>query len=153
MDVTYDALDAKILRNLQQDAQQTVDHLGQKIGLSRNAVWRRVKRLEDSGIIRARVAVLDAEALGLGLSVFISIKTAQHDAKWAAAFLKTVRALPEIQGAYRTSGEQDYLLQARVRDVKAYDHLYQRLIAQVDLQDVSASFVMEELKETTVLPV
>lgn len=149
----YDALDAKILNALQRDAQQTVDQLGTDIGLSRNAVWRRIKRLEDTGIIAARVAVLDAEALGLGLSVFISIKTAQHDAKWAETFMKTVRAMPEIQGAYRTSGEQDYLLQARVRDVKAYDHLYQRLIAKVDLKDVSASFVMEELKQTTVLPV
>jgi Lrp/AsnC family transcriptional regulator len=150
---TYDALDAKILTLLQRDATQSVDQMGEAVGLSRNAVWRRVKRLEEIGVIDRRVAVLNPDALGLGLSVFISVKTAQHDAAWATAFLKTVRSIPEILGAYRTAGEQDYLLHARVLDVKAYDRLYQRLIAKVDLQDVSASFVMEELKETTALPV
>jgi len=149
----FDEIDRGILAILQRDASQSVDQLSDQIGLSRNAVWRRIKRLEDTGVIKARVAVLDPSKIALGLSVFISIKTAKHDAKWAARFLSTVRSMPEILGAYRTAGDQDYLLHARVEDVKAYDRLYQRLIERVDLQDVSASFVMEEMKETTVLPV
>ena len=153
MNVTFDDLDRKLLTLLQRDASQSVDQMGDSIGLSRNAVWRRIKRLEESGVIKARVAVLNPERVGLGLSVFISVKTAKHDAKWAAQFLKTVRSMSEILGAYRTAGDQDYLLHARVSDVKAYDRLYQRLIERVDLQDVSASFVMEEMKETTRLPV
>lgn len=112
-----------------------------------------MRRLEESGVITGRVALVDPEAVGLGLRVFISVRTARHDAGWAEAFGRAVRALPEVQGAYRTSGEQDYIIHARVADMKAYDHLYQRLISAVDLRDVSAAFVMEELKDTTALPV
>ncbi len=150
---TYDALDRKILVILQYDSTVSVDDLSTRVGLSRNAVWRRVKRLEECGILKSRVALLDPEALGLGLTVFISVKTAKHDAEWAAQFSKTLRSFEEVLGVYRTSGEQDYLIRARVRDVAAYDRLYQRMIAKIDLADVSASFVMEELKETTALPV
>ena len=123
------------------------------VGLSRNACWRRVKRMEEAGIIRGRVALCDAEALGLGLTVFIAVRTDRHDAEWLDDFMKAVKALPEILGAYRTSGDLDYLLHARVADVRAYDRLYQKLIRRVAVSDISASFVMEELKETTALPV
>ncbi|MFT6933065.1 MAG: Lrp/AsnC family transcriptional regulator [Paracoccaceae bacterium] len=150
--ITLDPIDHRILGQLQRQADQSLDDLGDKVGLSRNATWRRVKRLEDSGILRKRVALLNAEALGLGLTVFVAVRTDRHDAEWAADFAKAVKSFPEILGAYRTSGELDYLIHARVTDVKAYDRLYQRLIAQIDLKDVSASFVMEELKETTELP-
>jgi Lrp/AsnC family transcriptional regulator len=150
--IALDPIDHRILGQLQRQADQSLDDLGDKVGLSRNATWRRVKRLEDSGILRKRVALLNAEALGLGLTVFVAVRTDRHDAEWAADFAKAVKSFPEILGAYRTSGELDYLIHARVTDVKAYDRLYQRLIAQIDLKDVSASFVMEELKETTELP-
>jgi Lrp/AsnC family transcriptional regulator len=150
--ITLDPIDHRILGQLQRQADQSLDDLGDKVGLSRNATWRRVKRLEDSGILRKRVALLNAEALGLGLTVFVAVRTDRHDAEWAVDFAKAVKSFPEILGAYRTSGELDYLIHARVTDVKAYDRLYQRLIAQIDLKDVSASFVMEELKETTELP-
>ena len=149
----FDTFDAKIMRQLQRDSAQTVDEIGDAIGLSRNATWRRIKRLEDEKIIQKRVAKLDPEALNLGLAVFISVRTDRHDAKWAESFRRTVRTFPEILGAYRTSGDLDYLIHARVADVSAYDRLYQRLIAAIELKDVSASFVMEELKETTELPV
>ena len=148
-----DEIDRKLLRRVQRDADLGVEALGAEIGLSRNACWRRLKRLEAIGVIRRRVALLDADALGLGLTVFIAVRTDRHDAAWVEAFARATRGLPEIQGVYRTSGETDYLIRARVADVKAYDALYQRLIAKVDLKDVSASFVMEELKETTELPV
>jgi len=109
MNVTFDDLDRKLLTLLQRDASQSVDQMGDSIGLSRNAVWRRIKRLEESGVIKARVAVLNPERVGLGLSVFISVKTAKHDAKWAAQFLKTVRSMSEILGAYRTAGDRNGL--------------------------------------------
>lgn len=153
MNVTFDEIDRRILGELQRDAMQSLETLGARIGLSRNAAWRRIKRLEDDGIIRGRVALLDAEALDLGLTVFIQVRTNRHDPEWLESFARAVRKLPEILGTYRMSGDLDYLIRARVRDMQAYDRLYQRLIREVELADVTASFVMEELKETTALPV
>ena len=112
-----------------------------------------MRRLEDDGYIIGRVALVDAEKVGLGLSVFIIIRTSHHDPEWLTKFRGAVVSFPEITGVYRMSGDLDYVLRARVSDVKAYDRLYQRLIAKVPLSDVSASFVMEEIKETTVVPV
>lgn len=149
----FDSYDRRILSELQRDAGQPLEALADLIGLSRNATWRRIRKLEESGVLTGRVALVDPAKLGLGLVVFVSIKTNRHDADWARSFARAVRAFPEIQGVYRTSGAQDYLIRARVADVAAYDALYQRLIAAVDLTDVSASFVMEEIKETTRLPV
>lgn len=150
---TFDEFDRRILVELQRDSGRSVDALGEIVGLSRNAVWRRIRQLEESGVLKGRVALVDPEALGLGLIVFISVKTDRHDANWSAMFAKVTSGFEEILGVYRTSGEQDYLIHARVRDVRAYDDLYQRLIAKIDLKDVSASFVMEAIKETTRLPV
>ncbi len=148
-----DSLDRAILRVVQRDASLAVEEVGAQVGLSRNACWRRLRRMEEAGIIRGRVALVDPEAVGRGLTVFISVRTDRHDAAWAEAFARAVRQFPEVLGAYRTSGDVDYLLHARVRDVKSYDALYQRLIARIDLKDVSARFVMEDIKETTALPV
>ena len=148
-----DPIDRKILAELQRDATLSVDQLSERISLSRNACWRRLRRLEDDGFITGRVALVDAEKVGLGLSVFIIIRTSHHDPDWLAKFRSAVVSFPEITGVYRMSGDLDYVLRARVSDVKAYDRLYQRLIAKVPLSDVSASFVMEEIKETTVVPV
>lgn len=153
MSEKFDETDRRILREVQRDAALSLDALGERAGLSRNAAWRRLRRLEESGVIRARVALLDPEPLDLGLMVFIQVRTNRHDPEWLAAFARAVRLIPEILGAYRMSGELDYLIRARVRDMAAYDRLYQRLIREVDLSDVSASFVMEEMKETTALPV
>jgi len=147
-----DTLDHKILDSLQRDATLSLDALGAQVGLSRNACWRRIKALEDAGVITGRVATLDAAAPGFGLSVFMQIKTSSHTAEWLAKFSTATKALPEIQGVYRMSGDLDYLIRARVADMAGYDALYQRLIARVPLQDVSASFVMEEIKDTAHLP-
>ena len=147
-----DTVDRRILAELQRDATLSVDQLSERVALSRNACWRRVKRLEDDGVITARVALLDAEKIGLGLSVFILVRTSSHDPDWLAKFRAAAASFPEITGVYRMSGDLDYVLRARVADVKAYDRLYQRLIAKVALSDVSASFVMEEIKDTTALP-
>ncbi len=150
---TLDTFDRKILREMQRDASRPVEDLGDIIGLSRNATWRRIKRLEETGVLKRRVAQVDPLALDLGLAVFVSVRTDRHDAKWTEGFRRLLTSFPEILGAYRTSGELDYLIHARVADVAAYDRLYQRLIAAFELKDVSASFVMEELKETSELPV
>ena len=148
-----DTIDRRILAELQRDGTLSVDQLSERVGLSRNACWRRMRRLEDEKFITGRVALVDAEKLGLGLSVFILIRTSSHDPDWLAKFRAAVISFPEIIGVYRMSGDLDYVLRARVADVKAYDRLYQRLIARVALSDVSASFVMEEIKETTIVPV
>lgn len=148
-----DDYDRHILGALQRDAAQSLDTLSETIGLSRNATWRRVKALEESGVIKARVALLDADKLGLRLSVFILIRTNRHDPDWLVKFSRATREMPEILAAYRMTGDLDYLVHARVEDMADYDRLYQRLIRKVEMSDVSASFVMEELKETTALPV
>ena len=148
-----DSIDHRILRELQRDGSTPLEALGAEVGLSRNACWRRVKLLEEAGVIRRRVALCDPEALDLGLTVFIAVRTDRHDPEWLETFTKALRGMPQILGAYRTSGDLDYLLHARVADVQAYDRLYQSLIRKVPVKDISASFVMEELKETTELPV
>jgi Lrp/AsnC family transcriptional regulator len=148
-----DEMDRRILAELQRDGSLSVEQLSERVRLSRNACWRRVKRLEEERILTGRVALVDADKLGLGLSVFVIVRTSQHDPGWLKRFREAVTAFPEITGVYRMSGDLDYILRARVADVKAYDRLYQRLIARVPLSDVSASFVMEEIKETTVVPV
>lgn len=148
-----DSTDRRLLAELQLDATLTVDQLSERLGLSRNACWRRMKLLEEHGVITGRVALVDAEKVRLGLSVFVIIRTSNHDPDWLRKFREAVVSLPEITGVYRMSGDLDYVLRARVADVKSYDRLYQRLIAKVPLSDVSASFVMEEIKETTVVPV
>jgi len=147
-----DNLDRRILAELQRNCDTSLEALGEKVGLSRNACWRRIKALETAGVIRNRVALLDAAKLGLGLSVFIQIRTSNHAADWLEKFARATREMPEILGAYRMTGDLDYLIRARVADVAAYDRLYQRLIKKIDVSDISASFVMEELKETTELP-
>ncbi|WP_127900260.1 Lrp/AsnC family transcriptional regulator [Solirhodobacter olei] len=148
----FDTFDRKILALLQADALLALEEIGTRVGLSRNAVWRRVKALEAAGVIRARVALLEPEAVGLGLTVFMLIRTDTHTPDWLQKFAKATRDMPEILGAYRMTGDLDYLIRARVADVKDYDRLYQALVQRVALADVSASFVMEEIKETTELP-
>ena len=148
-----DEFDRKILEELQRDGSLSIESLAEKVHLSRNACWRRLRALEERGVIRGRVALVDPEQIGCGLSVFIFIRTANHDPDWLETFRMAVVSLPEITGVHRTSGELDYVLKARVADVKSYDRLYQRLIARVPLSDVTASFVMEDIKDTTALPI
>jgi len=147
-----DELDRKILTELQRHADTPLDALGQVVGLSRNACWRRIKAMEAAGVIRARVALLDAAQVGLPLTVFMQIRAAAHDAEWLDRFARAARAMPQIQGVYRMTGDLDYLICARVADMADYDRLYQTLIARVPMGDVSASFVMEEIKHSTELP-
>jgi len=147
-----DAIDRKLLGILQLDAALSLDELSERVGLSRNACWRRVKRLEDDGVIKARVTLLDASRINVGLTAFITLRATEHSAKWLDQFSRAARDIPEIVAVYRMTGDVDYLLQAVIPDVAAYDRLYKRLIGRITLADVSSSFVMEEIKATTVLP-
>jgi Lrp/AsnC family transcriptional regulator len=150
--IALDAQDKSLLREIQRDASLSIEQLAERVNLSRNACWRRLKRLEDEGIVRARVALADPAKLNLELTVFIAVRTSRHDAGWAARFSAAVHDIPELLGVYRTAGEIDYILHARVPNVAAYDRLYKKLTARIEMQDVSASFVMEEIKEVTALP-
>jgi Lrp/AsnC family transcriptional regulator len=147
-----DATDKRLLAELQRDATLSLDALSERASLARNSCWRRVARLGDAGVIKARVALLDPEAVNVKLMVFVAVRASRHSADWAERFRAAIKDMPEIVGAYRTAGEIDYILQARVPDVGAYDALYQRLIARIDMLDVSATFVMETMKETTEIP-
>ncbi|GLR99758.1 MULTISPECIES: Lrp/AsnC family transcriptional regulator [Bradyrhizobium] len=145
-------LDRKILATLQVDSSLSVQEVGDRVGLSSTPCWRRIQKLESTGYIRRRVALLDADKLNLGVSVFIAVRTNQHNAEWAARFKKTVISFPEVVDFFRLSGDVDYLIRAVVPDIAAYDDLYQRLIAKIDLHDVSSMFAMEQIKSTTELP-
>jgi Lrp/AsnC family transcriptional regulator, cysteine-sensing transcriptional activator len=147
-----DETDRKLLNLIQRDAALSLDELSERARLSRNACWRRIKRLEDDGIIKGRVTLLDARRINVGLTAFIALRTTEHSATWLNQFSNAVRDIPEIIGVYRMTGDVDYLLQAVIPDVAAYDQLYKRLIERITLADVSSSFVMEEIKATTVLP-
>ncbi|MFZ8930563.1 MAG: Lrp/AsnC family transcriptional regulator [Gammaproteobacteria bacterium] len=146
-----DAHDRRILEALQRDAQQPLAELAESVALSRTACWRRIQRLEAEGILEGRVALVNAEKVGLGLTVYVLIKTNQHTEAWSKAFHRVIQDIPEVLESYRMSGEVDYLLKAVVSDMAGYDRLYKKLIA-VDLFDVSSSFVMETLKHSTALP-
>ena len=146
-----DALDRKLLRALQRDSAEPISDLAERCGLSRSACSRRIARLAEAGVIERSVALLSQSKLGLGLTVFIAIKTNQHNAAWSSQFRRVVEQLPGILEVHRLGGDIDYLVKAVVPDMPGYDALYQQLI-RADLFDVSASFVMETMKHTTELP-
>ena len=146
-----DELDRKILNALQADAAISLDQLGETIGLSRNACWRRVKAMETSGIITKRVALIDPIKVDLGLMVFMQVRTNSHDPKWQLDFSNATNAISGILSVYRMTGDLDYLIRARVSDMVDYDRLYQQLITRLHIADIAASFVMEEIKDSTTL--
>jgi Lrp/AsnC family transcriptional regulator len=147
-----DKIDRTILEILQADALASLQDISAQVGLSSTPCWRRIQRLEQSGFIRGRVALLDAAKLNVGVTVFVSVRTNQHNDKWAKRFKAVVTSIPQIVEFYRMSGDVDYLLRVVVPDIKGYDAVYQRLIREVELSDVSSSFAMEQIKYTTSLP-
>ena len=147
-----DQIDRHILQQLQVNAAQPVSDIARKVGLSVTPCWRRIQRLEETGIIRQRVAILDPQKIGVGMSVFVAVRTDQHNADWLTDFATMVADMPEVVEFYRMSGEVDYLLRVVVSDMAAYDRFYRKLIENVQLTDVSSSFAMEEIKYTTALP-
>ena len=146
-----DTQDKRLLTLMQADASLSVAELAERTHMSKSACWRRIQKLEAQGVIRGRVTLLNPDQVGLGLTVFISIRTNQHNEAWAEQFNTVVQGIEGVLEVYRLGGQIDYLIKAVVADMAGYDRLYQRLIA-ADLFDVTASFVMEEIKATTVLP-
>lgn len=152
MNKKLDAVDRKILEILQVNAETPLSELAAAVHLSTTPCWRRMQRLREQGLITRQVALVDAIKVNLGVTVFVAIRTNQHNLAWFERFRQSVRDIPEIMELYRMSGEVDYLMKVVVPDIAAYDRVYQRLIQSVDLSDVSSSFAMEELKNTTALP-
>ena len=153
MEEKLDDVDRILLRALQADGTQSLESLAGRADISTNTCWRRVKRLEDSGVIARRVALIDPEKLGLNQTIFVAIRTRDHSADWLKRFADAVRTIPEVVEFYRMAGDVDYLLKVQARSVQDYDRVYKALIARVDIADVSATFAMECLKNTTELPV
>lgn len=148
-----DKTDLTLLSLLQQDCTLSLQELAEAVHLTTTPCWKRLKKLEDEGYIRGRVALLDAEKLDLSLTAFMLIKTQQHSREWYQQFVDRVTVMPEVMGCYRMAGEYDYLLRIQVADMKTYDAFYKRLVNGVPgLLDVTSSFAMEEIKYTTALP-
>jgi len=147
-----DKIDKRILTLLQNDSTIPVAEIGKKIGLSTTPCWRRIQKLEEDGVIKRRVALLDPKSVNARVTVFVSIKTNSHNAEWLTRFSEVVVDFPEVVEFYRMSGDIDYLMRVVVPDIAAYDEFYQRLISKIDITDVSSSFAMEQMKYTTQLP-
>ncbi len=148
-----DAIDRKIIAVVQEDASLTVAEIGQRVGLSSTPCWKRLQRLEAEGVITGRVALIDPEKLGLGITVFVSVETGDHSEAWLARFADLVSAMPEVMEFYRMAGDVDYMLRVVVRDMQSYDAFYKKLIVAVPLKNVTSRFAMERIKSTTALPI
>lgn len=147
-----DNVDRRILALLQSDATLSIADVAERVGLSQTPCWKRIKRLEADGVITGRVALLDRAKLGVGTTVFVSVRTSQHDEDWLVQFAQAIRAIPEVTEFYRMSGDVDYLLKIVCRDIADYDRIYKEMIRAARLSDVSSSFAMEQIKYTTEVP-
>jgi Lrp/AsnC family transcriptional regulator len=148
-----DTTDRKILALLQEDASLSVAEIGNRVGLSSTPCWKRIQRLEAEGVVQKRVALVDQDKLGLGVTVFVSIETDDHSQEWLDRFAKVVGSMPEVMEFYRMAGDVDYMLRVVVPDIQGYDLFYKRMIATVPLKNVTSRFAMEKIKWTTALPI
>lgn len=151
--ISLDQIDRRMLAILQEDATLPIADIAARVGLSATPCWKRIKRLEREGVIERRVTILNRDRLGLGVTVIVAIRTAQHSDEWLQTFADGVAKIPEVVEFYRMSGEIDYLLKVVARDIADYDRIYRKLTKVVDLHDVSSSFAMQEIKSTTALPI
>lgn len=148
-----DAIDRKLLTLLQGDASLSLAELSEKVGLSQTPCWKRINKLEANGVITRRVAIVDPDKIGMGLTVFVSVETGDHSGPWLEQFAEIVAAMPQVLGLYRMAGDVDYLLHVVVEDMAAYDLFYKHLINTVALKNVTSRFAMERIKSTTALMV
>src|SRR6202020_3333141 len=148
-----DAIDRKILTVLQEDASLSVAEIGERVGLASTPCWKRIQRMEGEGIITGKVALVDQNKIGLGLSVFVSIESGDHSDAWLKGFAVAVSAMPEVIEFYRMAGDVDYMLRVVVADMQSYDVFYKKLISAVPLKNVTSRFAMEKIKSTTALPI
>lgn len=147
-----DRLDRKILSVLQEDSTVPVAEIGRRVGLSTTPCWRRIQKMEEDGVIRKRVAVLDPKLVNAGVTAFVAITTNQHTEDWLNRFAEVIAEFPEVVEFYRMAGQVDYLLRVTVPNIEAYDAFYKRLISRIEIADVSTTFAMEQIKYTTALP-
>ncbi|MCF8475119.1 MAG: Lrp/AsnC family transcriptional regulator [Emcibacter sp.] len=147
--MNFDKIDLALLDLLQKDISIPIDELARRVGLTKTPCWRRVQKLEKTGVIKGRVALLNGALLDRNVSVFVQVKTSQHNRAWLENFSKVVSDFPEVAGFYRMSGEYDYLLRVIVKDIVAYDNFYKRFIEATSLTDVTSNFAMEEIKNST----
>jgi Lrp/AsnC family transcriptional regulator len=147
-----DATDRKILDLLQEDASIPVATIADKIGMSTAPCWRRIRKLEDDGVIVRRVALLSRRKANVPMTVFVSVKAPRHAVEWLQAFRKLIGEIPEIVEAWRLTGEADYQLRIVVPDIETYDVVYQRMISRLEFSDISSAIAMEEMKYTTAIP-
>jgi Lrp/AsnC family transcriptional regulator len=148
-----DEMDRRILIILQEDSSMSASDVAREVGLSASPCWKRIKRMQDDGVIKRQTAVLDAGRLGFGLTVFVSIKTGEHSTEWLNEFSDNINAMPEVMEFHRMAGDVDYMLKVVVRDMASFDEFYKRLIGITVLSDVTSRFSMEKIKETTALPI
>ena len=151
-DFKIDDLDRKILNALQRDSAQPQRALADQVGLSQNACWRRLNRLQEAGIIKGHTIRLDATELGLPLTVFMMIRTRNHSKSWLESFRREVLAIPQVIDMYRIAGEYDYILKVVARDMNGFDHVYQRLIDKLELENVTSLITMESIATGRDLP-
>ena len=147
-----DRTDRKILSILQEDASLAVAEVASRVGLSQTPCWRRIQRLRSDGVIERTVSLLHPEAVGFGLTVFVTIEALDHSPEWLERFTRAVAALPEVMEVHRMAGDIDYLLRVAVADMATFDGFYRRLIEAVPLKNVSSHFAMERVKSTTAYP-
>jgi Lrp/AsnC family transcriptional regulator len=147
-----DAIDRKIVVLLQDDASLSLAQIAHRVGLSQSPCWKRIQRLEKAGVILKRVALVSPEAIGMGLTVFVSIETGDHSTAWLAKFAQTLTAMPEVMEFHRMAGDIDYMLRVAVPHMQAYDAFYKRLIDTMPLKNVTSRFAMERIKSTTAYP-
>ena len=147
-----DAIDRKIVVLLQEDASLSLAQIAHRVGLSQSPCWKRIQRLEKTGVILKRVALISPESIGVGLTVFVSIETGDHSSAWLSKFAQTVTAMPEVMECHRMAGDIDYMLRVAVPDMQAYDAFYKRLIDTMPLKNVTSRFSMERVKSTTAYP-
>lgn len=150
--IAIDSVDKAILSALQRDAELPINDIAESVGLTSTPCWRRIQRLQQAGLISKRVALLNAEKLGLAMTVFVQVKAAQHDGGWLDKFARHASAFDEVVEFYRMSGEYDYMLKVLVTDMRSFDHFYKRLVKGIHLGDVTSSFAMEQIKYSTALP-
>src|ERR1700721_3038114 len=151
--IDMDAIDRKILAVLQEDASLAVAEIGNRVGLSSTPCWKRIQRLEADGVIQKRVALVDQDRIGLGVTVFVSVETGDHSGDWLDRFAKVVGAMPEVMEFYRMAGDVDYMLRVVVTDIAGYDTFYKKLIAAVPLKNATSRLRMEKIKSTTARPI
>jgi Lrp/AsnC family transcriptional regulator len=150
----FDDIDRRILNALQNDASRSIQEIADEVGLSTNPCWRRIKKLEEDGVIRKRVALLSPAAIGLNVTVFVSVRTENHSKSWLDIFARAVERIPEIVECHRLSGKDDYLLKLQVTSIDHYDSVYKRIVELVpNLVDVSSTFSMETVKYSTSLTI